>query len=373
MSYSIKDRLDFQMSVGGQQVDMEQNMLDFFHVVESVRLYVPMMTIRFKDINKFFTRNELLVDGAPIVVSVAVEQKKTIYPFRLFSHKSILSGGVTTYTLHAYLDVPRYWTESIDTPLMDTASGVLATLCSQSGMTYEGVSTNDKQIWIPQNKRRAEFAKYLVQHSYIDDQSCCQMGVLIDKRMRMVNTSVFNTFPVKEAFSNSESQSQQVITDFNMLNRSGFFNALTGYKAQQVVQSVMKDDEILDKLDVKKNSRHLSMSSLLSQSIGQNKVSFSPIDTGNVNDNYEKARYQNDRLSNLFTFGVEFVTPRLVASNLLDVITCDLSSPGAASVTSMSGKYMMTSKIAYIENMNFYQKVEAYRQGNNSSRDNSQL
>jgi hypothetical protein len=51
----------------------------------------------------------------------------------------------------------------------------------------------------------------------------------------------------------------------------------------------------------------------------QNKVSFAPIDVGNVHDNYEQARYQNERLGNLFTYGVEFVTPRLVEANILDV------------------------------------------------------
>jgi hypothetical protein len=39
----------------------------------------------------------------------------------------------------------------------------------------------------------------------------------------------------------------------------------------------------------------------------------------------------------------------------------------------MSGKYMVTSKVAYIENMNFYQKIEAFRQGTNSTTDNSQV
>ena len=373
MSYSIKDRLDFQLSVGGQLVEMEHSMMDFFHVVESVRLYVPMMTMRIKDVNKFFTRNELLVDGAPITVTVSIEQKKTIFPFRLFSHKAIPNSGVTSYTIHAYLDVPRYWTESIDAPVSGSASNILELLCDQSGMTYDGPSTNDQQIWIPQNKRRAEFAKELVKHAYIDDRSCCQMGVLINKTMRMVNTSLFSSIPVKQAFSNVESQSQQVITDFNLLNRSGFFNAVTGYKHEQVVQSLHRTDEVNGKVDVSKNSRHLNMSQKIAQSVGQNKVSFSPIDVGNVNDNYEKARYQNERLGNLFTYGVEFVTPRLVEANLLDVISCDLSNPGATSVTAMSGKYMITSKVIYIENMNFYQKIEAYRQGTNSIQETTQL
>jgi hypothetical protein len=349
-------------------------MLDYFHVVESVRLYVPMMTLRFQDVAKFFARNDILEDGTTVTVSLSVQQKKIIYPFRLFSHKSQMVNGTTTYILYCYLDVPRYWTESINTPLNSTASTALQTLCSQCNMTYDGITTNDQQIWIPQNKRRAEFARDIVRHCYIDATSCIQMGVTIDKKMRVLNISDFSKLGVQQSFSNVESSEQAIITDFSMLNKSGFYNATTGYKHEQVRQSFLNTtDNVVRDLTVKKNSRYLSMSATIAQGVVQNKVSFAPIDVGNVHDNYEQARYQNERLSNLFTYGVEFVTPRIVNANIMDVVSCDLSHPGATSVTSISGKYMVTSKVVYIENMNFYQKVEAFRQGTNNTSDSTQV
>lgn len=373
MAYSIKDRLDFQLQIGGRPIELENNMVDFFHVVESVRLYVPMMTIRIKDINKFFTRNDVLVDGDSVVASIGLQRTKLVFPFRLFSHKAIMANGVTSYEIHAYLDVPRYWTESTNEIVNDTASSLLNTMCGSCGMTFDGAKTNDQQIWIPRNRRRVEFARYVVNRAYIDDQSCLQMGVGYDKVMRMRNVSDFNTFQVKQSFSNIGSQDQDVITDFNVINKAGFMNATTGYKDKQVRQSFLEPDEFTKDLQVKKNTRKLSMSAAISKGISQNRVTFSPIDCGNVSQSYERAKYQNDRLANLFAFGVEFVTPRLVSANLLDVINCDLSNPGAPSVTAMSGKYMMTSRVWYMENMNFYQKVEAFRQGLNTNKEQTQV
>jgi hypothetical protein len=373
MAYSIKDRLDFQLQIGGKSVELENNMIDFFHVVESVRLYVPMMTLRIKDINKFFTRNDVLVDGDSVIASIGIQKTKLVFPFRLFSHKAIMANGVTSYEIDAYLDVPRYWTESTNEIINDTASSLLSSMCSSCGMTYDGVKTNDQQIWIPRNRRRVEFARYAVNRAYVDDQSCIQMGVGFDKVMRVRNVTDFNTFPIKQSFSNIGSQDQDTITDFNLINKAGLMNVATGYKDKQVRQSFLEVDAFTKDLQVKKNTRKLMLSASIASGIGQNRVKFAPIDVGNVSQSYEKAKYQNDRLANLFALGVEFVTPRLVNANLLDVINCDLSNPGAPSVTAMSGKYMVTSKVWYLENMNFYQKVEAFRQGLNSNKDSTQV
>jgi hypothetical protein len=373
MSYSIKDRLDFQMAIGGKSVELESNLIDFFHVVESVRLYVPMMTLRIKDINRFFTRNEVLVDGDTIVVSIGIQSKKIIYPFRLFSHKAIIENGVTSYLIHAYLDIPRYWTESTNEIVNDTSSSLLSQMCDVCSMTYDGVKTNDQQIWIPRNRRRAEFARYVVGRSYIDDQSCIQMGVQLDKTMKVRNVSDFTKFQIAQSFSNIGDQNQDVITDFNVINKAGFQNATSGYKDKQVRQSFLKDDDFTKDLEVRKNTRKLMLNSAFVKSLTQNRVTFSPIDVGNVSQSYEKAKYQNERLANFFATGVEFITPKLVTANLLDIITCDLSNPGAPSVKAMSGKYMLTSKVVYVENMNFYQKVECFRQGTNAIREDTQV
>jgi hypothetical protein len=39
----------------------------------------------------------------------------------------------------------------------------------------------------------------------------------------------------------------------------------------------------------------------------------------------------------------------------------------------ISGRYVVTSKVTYIENFNFYQKVEACRHGMNDQKSKSQL
>lgn len=365
MPLAIKDRLLFQLHIEDQEVKLDQNVLDFFHVVESVRLHVPMMTMRIKDINKFFTKNNVLVDGARIRVTVGIEDQKLILPFRLFSHKESTQSGYSAQQLSCYFDAPRYWTESTIECMNATASGTLAEIAQKCLLQYDGPKTNDQQLWVPANKKWHWFARDIVRHSYIDQNSCMQSAVLLNRDFRLRNVSDMGSFPVVQRFGNVESETHLPVVDYRTVNKSGFFNTLTGYKDTRIVQSLRSPTQAIQNLNVQKNSTRLMMHNRIRSGIGQNRVTFSPIAVGNTHDNYEAASYQNLRLGNLFGFGIELVTPRLVQANLLDVVSCVLSKPGVNGATQISGNYLVTSKVIYIENFNFYQKLELARHGMN--------
>lgn len=366
MALAIKDRLLFQLHIEDQEVKLDQNVLDFFHVVESVRLHVPMMTMRIKDINKFFTKNNVLVDGARIRVTIGIEDQKMVLPFRLFSHKESTQSGYSAQMMSCYFDAPRYWTESTVECLNATASGTLSQIADKCLLTYDGPKTNDQQLWVPVNKKWHWFVRDIVRHSYIDQNSCMQSAVLLNRALRLRNVSDLDSFVVAQEFGNVENETQLPIVDYRTINKSGFFNTLTGYKDTRVVQSLYEASTAVQTLDVRKNSAQLMMHSRIQSGIGQNRVTFSPISVGNTHDNYETAAYQNLRLGNLFGYGIEMVTPRVVEANVLDVVSCMLSKPGVNGATQISGKYLVTSKVIYIENFNFYQKLELARHGLNS-------
>ena len=376
MPLALKDRLYFQLIVGGKEVKFEQNSLDYVHIAESVRLKVPALSIRIKDVTKFFTKNDLLVDGVPIQVTVGVKDKKSVFYFRLFSHKESIENGVTVISMHAYLDVPRYWTESTASAINDTASNALQQLALVSGLTYSGVSTNDQQLWLPFNSKRADFAKQITLRAYMDESSCCQLAVTANKTLLLANVSNFAKQNIVQQFANAGKPGRldgvSTITDYKIINKSGFFNTQSGYKDSHVAQSLIADDVIHKDLNVPRNSKKLMINDSVRKAVTQQRVSYAPIDVGNTNANYERAKYQNMRLSNLFSYGLEFVTGDPVTANIFDVITCDLAKPGVVGIGPISGKYMVTSKVLYIQNFNFYQKIEVFRHGLNDSRETTQ-
>jgi hypothetical protein len=366
MSLAIQDRLLFQLHIEDKEVELDQNVLDYIHVVESVRLHVPMMSMRIKDTDQYFTKNNVLVDGARIRVTIGIEDQKLVLPFRLFSNKESTQNGNSLQHLNCYLDVPRFWTESTTETFRSTASGALSQIADRCGMRYDGPNTNDQQIWVPANKKWHWFAKDITRHAYIDQNSCMQHAVLLDRTIRLRNVSDMETFRTAQSFGNVESNTHDLVSDYRTVNKSGFFNTLTGYKDTRVVQSLYEKSTPVQNLNVRRNSARLMMHDRIRSGIGQNRVTFSPIAVGNTHANYENALYQNLRLGNLFGFGIEMVTPRLVTANLLDVVSCVLSKPGVNGASQISGKYLVTSKVLYIENFNFYQKLELARHGINA-------
>jgi hypothetical protein len=370
MALNIRDRLYLQILINGVEFPLDKlNQLQYLHIVESVRAYVPVLNLRLIDATKFIAQNNLLVDGAIIKITIGVHGRKKTYEFRRFNHQAIPGGeGGTQYHISAILNVPLYWMASTPKAINGAASEAIKQIANACGLNFHGVTTSESQLWMPYNTRYCEFARQVAERSWVDNESCVQLGVTADKTVRLINVSDFNSRRAVEVFSNKGNYANALpVTDQKLLSKSGFFNSVGGYQDTTIQQSMIATtDQIVSQVNVKRNSRVLSMNKTLKDSVPQAKVSFAPIDVGNVSSHYETALYQNRRLSNLFSFGVEFNTAYLVESNLLDIALCELTMPEVSGMQDISGNFLVTSKVTYLEGMNFYQKLECYRHGANS-------
>lgn len=376
MALHIKDRIYLQIVINGVELPLDKlNLLSYLHIVESARIYVPMLSMRLTDATKFLTQNQLLTDGAVITVTLGVSDIRRVYEFRLFGSVDRLGPGGTDYQITGYLNVPKYWIESTAKTLTGTASETIKQIANTCGLSYEGINTTDSQIWLPHNTRYCEFARQVSERAWLDDQSCVQLAVLAKKTLRLINVGDFESRQVTELFSNRGAGGKILpVTDYNILSKSGFFNAASGYQQSKIVQSITSTADVdLSQLNVKRNSRRMSINKDVKDEVQQSKVLYAPIDIGNVSSNYEKALYQNRRLANLFSFGAEFVTSQMIKSEVLDLVGCDFSKPGLSGVQAISGTSLLTSKVTYVEGTNFYQKCEVFRHGINTDKENTQL
>jgi hypothetical protein len=377
MSLNIRDRLYLQIMINGVEFPLDKlNTLQYLHIGESVRAYLPTLNLRLVDATKFIAQNNLLVDGAIIKITIGVQGRKKTYEFRRFNHKAIPGGeGGTQYHISAFLNVPLYWMASTPKAINGTASEAIKKIANDCGLNFYGVTTSESQLWMPYNTRYCEFARQVAERAWVDTESCVQLGVTADKTVRLINVSDFANRKALEVFSNKGNYASSFpVTDEQLLSKSGFFNSVGGYQDTTIQQSLIATtDQTVSQVNVKRNSRVLSMNKALKDSVPQAKVSFAPIDVGNVSTHYENALYQNRRLSNLFTFGVEFNTAHLVDSNLLDIALCELTMPEVSGMQDISGNFLITSKVTYIEGMNFYQKLECYRHGANSVRSSAEV
>lgn len=368
MTAGLKDRIIIHLRIGDKEVPLRDNFIDSVHIVESVLLKVPMMTLVVKDVIQYFTYHNLLVDGAPIELSIETDKRHTVYYFRMFNNKESTPEGTTTHRIHAYLDVPRYWTESLVTPIRGSVSAVLKQICDLSGLTFDGPVTADSQLWIPRNKRMSTFAQETAEHAWISETSCCKMAVTTDKKMLLRDISKMATDTPIQYFSNKpNTDSQTLITgDYAVLTASGLTNAQSGYRDTRVAQSTVGPDDTFKALGLAKNSTKLMLNQAIHDGLAQNRVSYAPVNVGNIDPSYEKALYQNNRLLNLFSFGLEFMTNQFVDAQLLDVVNCEIAKPNVEGAEAQNGKYIVGTKVTYLAGLNYYTKCLVFRHGLNA-------
>jgi len=163
------------------------------------------------------------------------------------------------------------------------------------------------------------------------------------------------------------------MTDYAIVNRAGFMNVTTGYQETRVVQSVIEEDDAKhSSLTFKKNSAKLMMSADVKSQVDRNKFSFAPVDVGNTHANYEKAAYQNRRMGNLFALGLDMMTPEFSSADLLDVVNIEMELPDVKGSRQYSGKYLVLSKVIYVQGGNYYEKLELARHGLNEPKEDTQ-
>jgi hypothetical protein len=377
MALNIHDRLYLQILINGVEFPLDKlNTLQYLHISESVRSYVPVLNMKLVDATKFISQNNLLVDGAIIKVTIGVDGRKKSYEFRRFNHKAIPGGdGGTQYQVSAFLNVPLYWMASTMKAFNGTAAEAIKYIANACDLNFYGVTTSETQLWMPYNTRYCEFARQVAERAWVDSESCVQLAVSADKTARLINVSDFDTRKATEVFSNKGTYASALpVTDQQIVSKSGFFNSVGGYQDTMIQQSLTDTtDKDISQVNVKRNSKTISMNKSVKDSVPQAKVKYAPIDVGNITPHYEDALYQNRRLSGLFTFGVEFNTAYLVDSNLLDIVMCELTMPEVSGMQDISGNFLLTSKVTYIEGMNFYQKMECYRHGSNASQNSTEV
>ncbi len=365
----IKDRVELQLIFNGKEFPFDRvNSLDFLHMSCSTRLSIPMIHVRVKDAAEWFSKNQDLVDGAPIVVTIIVQGQSRTFRFRLNKFKELLSGDGVTYDIDGYYNAPGYWLASTSEGFTGSSDTVLKEIATRTGIgEYVGTPTADSQLWQTTNKKYHEFARHIAGHGYVNDTSCMQLAydlsnTLIYKNVgeRTASTSTFLASKYK--------QNTYTATDFRVTSNSGIYNAVSGYAEEVRFTDPVKGVQgLLDKVQSNKLSMKMMMNDAIYKGVDQARVRFRPIGAGNVNESYEKAEYQNRRLANLFSFGAEIVTPDVTTTKLLDFIEYEVAVPENGTVNAYSGTYLVTSRAIMIQGINYFEKFEVVRQGLNGT------
>lgn len=369
MSYLLNQQIEISIFVADKEYPLEAiNLLHWLHVATTFRHALPIVGFQILDVQHVFDRIGLL-DGTPLRVVVKANGKDNrTFLFRKFNHKREFKGDAYQWTVYGYWDAPMYWTASSVRAIEGTAHSVLQEIAQTCGLKYDGVATNDSQIWVPRNRTYRAWAKDIVDHSWVNDNSCMVLGVDLDGSLRFKNVNNLPE-PTQKIIGYTFAKDAMTASDIAVNASSGLNNALSGYQNMRIAQSIVADETqvVIKDLAFTPDVKAPLYNRELKDQLGRGSVRFSPIDAGNVHDNYEKAQYQNLRYRNLFSFGLDAQMIDTTDVQLGERLTLALQNEEAGQDTPNSGVYTVTGHAIYTQGANYAEKVGLTRHGTNEA------
>lgn len=373
MPYSIENRLRVDVQFNGVSFDFGVgNTLNFIHMSESTRLGIPMLHLSVTDITQWFKANQVLADGAVITIDVTVGPQSTglnsVRQFRYNCHHETTSSLGRVYQIDAYLNYPTYWSGSTSTPIDGTSDDVLQNICDATGLELDSVGANDTQVWQPRNLAYYKFAREVAAHGYLSDSSCMSMAVTLDGLLCYVDISQMEEPQATAGIYDVTTPGIVPVVGYKPFVASGAFNQMSGYDQQRIEQdpTVTDPSRIFSAVAFNPNEGgSLLVNNSVRSGIGQGHVQFAPIEVGNNHDEYQRAYYQNKRVSNLFTAGLYLLTPTMSPVSVLDCVNVTVPNESgslqAQELAEHSGVYRVTSKTIFIQGGNYVEKLELVR------------
>lgn len=339
--------------------------LGFLHMSESSKLDIPMFHLQVTDGIGFFKDNpSLLVEGKSIVFEVEARGVDSFsYNFRINSTKTEPANSGDVINIDGYLDYPKYWIETTrrSYPNM-TTSAVLQGIAQYVGLTYKGPNTNDSQNWYGGNSRYHSFCKDVASRGYLSESSCMKLAV--DFEGNMLYTDIAETGLSKQTFTIANIEIGKVpIVSYTPKNLGGAANRRSGYRQTMGEQSAMRPTlaRTHDKIKVTVDEGgELNLNQDVKIAVRQGSHLIAPIDYGNVNENYHRAKYQNSRGVGIYTFGLDILTPvSTVGSGLTLFNTILVEAPKEQE--DLAGLYVIATKAIIISDGKYHEKFEIAR------------
>jgi hypothetical protein len=370
MAFYVNDSVFCDIYLNDVQLSLSLGNVQNLNITENIYSILPALRLVIEDSRNSFGSG-MLNAGSKISIKVGNNQdtaaRKT-YDFIVQGvPEHTENQAVKTYRIYGVLDKLKYQKCMEPFFYTGTSSNALKSLCKQCNLKYDGVYTFDEMTWCNGTKDYASFAQNVINHGYVDRNSCMVGLVTLDGKLLYRNVN--NLFP-KYTFSNSKTvlQDSFVFLSMDEKNNSGLYNLEYGYK-NQLSQYGYEDNHLIDSLTVTKfGSNVFNLSKTLLDDIGYIRNKIINPDIGNYHKNWAQAEYQNLRNRALFSLQEEFTFYGQVGLDLLQKVNISYTDPQSKQTdTSKPSECVLIGKTLAITNGQYYEKYTGVSTGTNNS------
>jgi len=356
----VKGQWNMALSIGGRDYPANPTTVKELFWFESIHQNLPSLSLKIQDTDGSFTTISSAGDGVPIEITLGDGDfsGETTARFNIQGPPQITHGaGYNEIKINAVLDVMPYM-RKVATGLMEgSSSSVLAQLASQVGLSFEGDTTSDQMVWLPNNKTIAGFVRHVANHGWVSDGSC--MVTAVTDQGKLLYKNIMAPQYSGETFGYG---GQRTIVDWDATSNAMVTNHNRGYGSTSFgfdAEGVLKE---IGKITFNMFSGFLGLSEANVNSLGDlgGRLDSLVRTAGNSHEKYAEAMHQNKRLRAMFSTDLNVLVAEHTDSQLLQgVHATPIDFTTLKPSPTLTGPYILTSRTKslvrskYIERMTF--------------------
>ena len=367
MGYVVSGRIEISLFINNIEFPLDAlNLMNFLHIGYWTRGILPTLHLSVFDARHTLDTVQLQ-DGIPLRVTVKAINTPTItYNFRKFHHKKTFNGNGFIYEMDGYYDCVKYWAGTSLTGIQGTSNEVLSQIASTCGLTFDGTSTNDSQLWLPRNRTYGEFANKIKQRGYASSSSYMELCVNPDGLMRYKDVNNL-TAPTQKIVLGQYLQGSYTCVEYLPKARSGITNKMTGYQNTRYAQSMVGTLQTPNSsVTFTPDSNAPLFNTAVQTQVARGYQTYGGLDVGNTHENYETAIYQNMRFANTYSLDVEFLLSTPTTFHVLDNFTFSVDQEANKQDQAYAGTYIIAGKSIFVTGSTYAEKLLGTRQGTNA-------
>jgi len=361
----VMGQWNIQLNIGGLDITANPTTVPVLNWFQTIHQNLPSINLVVNDIT-----GELLnyaMDGAAIDITLGDGgQNETTSRFNIQGSPQIaLGNSYYRFKINAVLDAMPYMRKIASGLYEGQSSNALSKVAQQSGLSFDGHTTNDSQVWLPNNQTLAGFARMVSSRGWASASSSMLLAVtdkfnLLYKDLdRVINGGSKATF----------GQGGIPMLDYSATSRGMIAN---NNRALGVTASGFDSAgafKELANISVLQLSNFFNFSSANKEAIGKLGGRLDQIvrDAGNVHDKFDDALHQNKRLRAMYSFDLNVLTDVVTDIELLSRVTANVLDHVKPSQinTALSGDYIVTSITKSLTSPKYVERLTLTSTGTN--------
>ena len=359
----LANGMTLDILINGNLIPLEHFASPQIQMDESDQFGIPIMGLKLVDntggsIVKQFSP---VPDASLLTVTISHGDSTVTREFRV-------SGSISEgpqMIIRAYLNHPNFVTTTSKKVIKGTAREALSQIAEQCSMAFSCPPTADSMLWQPVNQRLINFARHIVDGSYVSDESMMTGRITLDGEMRIRNLAV----PQQTKGLFGYSSGTVPVFGFQPEPQSQA-NLHGGYKQVIVKPTTDGSDKTLKDMPLVMEEVSLNRNPKVAQ-LNPNGTVKHLVKSHALNEhpNYDRAVYNNQRAQFLFSMRSKLLVNNIITNmSALDTITLALTNKADGTPlgnlnTVYDGDWIMSSRSIFIENGQYYERYNLMRMG----------